>query len=311
MVKVTQRIKETKQPRGGYINPKTMEVRYLGGEGVAATFGGEVENIYPTLVGLAVDYLTRWSLDHRRSPNLPVSEHVFSFSLSGARALDKEFGTSYGARAADLCRLIDESREVNPNELTPPTAAAVLAAVELTSFDVAFHAGVHAFNRDAELAPDEITVQHIGTMIDRSLAFFRQYGPVTAHGFLAVGGDVSGIGDFVTADTLWDFKVSTQPPTIAHTLQLLMLWIMVERSDWNWQPLWNTTHLMSKEEWAGTWDLEAYLRDNHVWPDDLHGPAPTHIGIYNPRLNAVYRLAIGSIPADVIAEVARDVIGFE
>jgi hypothetical protein len=44
---------------------------------------------------------------------------------------------------------------------------------------------------------------------------------------------------------------------------------------------------------------------------DLHGPIPTHIGIYNPRLDAVYRLAVDSIPADIIAEVSRDVIGYE
>ena len=32
----------------------------------------------------------------------------------------------------------------------------------------------------------------------------------------------SGDGDFLTADTLWDFKVSKSKPTNKHTLQLLM-----------------------------------------------------------------------------------------
>jgi hypothetical protein len=33
-------------------------------------------------------------------------------------------------------------------------------------------------------------------------------------------------------------------------------------------------------------------------------------GVYNPRLNAVHRLAVDSIPAEVIIAVERDVIGY-
>ena len=54
-VSVTQRVRETKQPRGGYVKRTDMTSIPLG--------GGEEElgseNIHSSLVGLAVDYLTR------------------------------------------------------------------------------------------------------------------------------------------------------------------------------------------------------------------------------------------------------------
>lgn len=46
-----------KQPRGGYINPKTMEVIQCG-EGIESLHSEE--NIRANLTGLAVDYLTRF-----------------------------------------------------------------------------------------------------------------------------------------------------------------------------------------------------------------------------------------------------------
>jgi hypothetical protein len=36
----------------------------------------------------------------------------------------------------------------------------------------------------------------------------------------------------------------------------------------------------------------------------------TDIGIFNPRLNAVYRLPVEAVPTETIAEVERDVIGY-
>ena len=54
MSSVTGRIKEVKQPRGGYIN-EVITVTQLSTDSVL----NDVENIHPSLVGL-VDYLTRF-----------------------------------------------------------------------------------------------------------------------------------------------------------------------------------------------------------------------------------------------------------
>ena len=61
-------------------------------------------------------------------------------------------------------------------------------------------------------------------------AFFDEYGPVVWDGFDFEGGYTdritSGSGDFLTADTLWDFKVSSYRPNPMYTLQLLVYWRM-------------------------------------------------------------------------------------
>ena len=98
-------------------------------------------------------------------------------------------------------------------------------------------------------------------------------------GFTFEGGytDVvnSGDGDFTTADTLWEFKVSKAKPKKEYTLQLLMYWRMG-------------------------------LHSKHSEFKNVK-----YLGIYNPRLNIVYRLDVTDIPGEVISEVEKEVIGYK
>ncbi len=57
-VSVMARINKTKQPRGGYIKPKDFNVFELN-DGIDLH---PEENIHSTLIGLAVDYLTRFTM---------------------------------------------------------------------------------------------------------------------------------------------------------------------------------------------------------------------------------------------------------
>jgi len=259
-----------------------MEVRYMAGS--AALLDLKDENIQASLVGMAVDYLTRYALGE--GEGWYQAEGAFSISLLGARMVGRE---DY---ARELCEFLNEERSQGSGRqggptvdymvpdlgdpvtgevytlkrVTVPSAAAIDAAVKLASFDSAFRAGVAFYNPDAMTTPDETTVEHITMMVARSLEFVREYGPITQAGFLAGDSD----GDFLTADTIWDFKVSVKPPTSEHTLQLLALWIMGTRR-------------------GGFKSIK-------------------HLGIYNPRLDVVYRLQVASIPADVIAEVSSSEI---
>jgi hypothetical protein len=107
----------------------------------------------------------------------------------------------------------------------------------------------------------------------------KKYGPVVKDGFTFEGGytDIvsTGDGDFMTSDTLWDFKVSNKSPTNVHTLQLLMYYIMGQ-------------HSIHKE-----------FRNIRK------------LGFYNPRLNAVYTLDVSAISSDVINDVSSNVIGYK
>ena len=71
---VTGKVKQTKQPRGGYINPKLFKVEQRADKNVL----NSEENINPILIGTAVDYLTRFMV------GCPVNE-AFSVSLKGTR----------------------------------------------------------------------------------------------------------------------------------------------------------------------------------------------------------------------------------
>lgn len=132
--------------------------------------------------------------------------------------------------------------------------------------------------------------------MNRSLSFFEQYGPIVKDGFTfesvnssedaykkmieskkgSYGGYTatveSGDGDFLTKDTLWDFKVSKSKPTNKHTLQLLMYWIMGQHAEQ---------------------DIFKSIKK---------------LGIFNPRLNTVYILDINKVSKETISIVENDII---
>ena len=249
---VTRRIGMVKQPRGGYIKPKTLVSEVLG-EGADAL--NPEESVGANLVGTAVDYLTRLM-----SGAKPAD--AFAISLMGAAVIgetEKAEGLLARVRGLD-----DESIE---------------SAVKLTGFDACRRASVMTYKPVEGINPDGPTVENVRTMVERSLAFLDVYGPKVLDGFTFGGGYTdlvsSGDGDFTTADTLWDFKVSKNPVKKEHTLQLLMYWRM------------------------GLHSVHPEFKDVR------------YLGIYNPRTNTASRIAVADIPGDVIAQVESKVIGYK
>lgn len=252
MCSVTQRISKIKQPKGGYIQPKEFEQTILEGGGIDDL--NPEENIAPGLVGLAVDYLTRFKSG-------TLAEEAFKISYMGATKV----------RQLEMYKqLISRIRGLDDDSID--------AAVKLSGFDSAYRAGVMAYRPVEEINPDMNTIENIRTMVERSLHFFKQYGPKVLDGLTFEGGYTgyvaTGDGDFLTNDTLWDFKVTKQKLQNKYTLQLLMYWRM-----------------------------------------GLHSIHPEYknvkyLGVYNPRLNVVYQLDVNKIPADIISEVETEVIGY-
>ena len=200
---VTARIRMVKQPRGGYINPKAFTPEQLGA-GMEAL--NQNENVNPSLVGIAVDYLTRFMT------GTPANE-AFRISLRGASLIKKE-----PAAQKMLSRIQGRDEE------------SIVNAVKLTGFDVCMRRNHMEYKPVEDINPDISTIENIQSMVDRSLHFFEVYGPKVLDGFTFEGGYTklvsTGDGDFTTADTLWDFKVLRNPLKKEHTLQLLMYWRM-------------------------------------------------------------------------------------
>lgn len=213
------------------------------------------ENVHASLVGLAVDYLTRFMSG-------TSVENSFKISILGAKIIKEEKKAKL--LMSGIKGLDDKS---------------IKNAVKLSGFDVCYRAGIMGYRPVDEIEPDAATTDNIRTMVERSLNFFKQYGPKVLDGFTFENGytDVvsSGDGDFTTEDTLWDFKVSKAEPKKEHTLQLLMYWRMG-------------------------------LHSKHS-----EFKSVKYFGIYNPRMNIVYRLDVKDIPNGVIPLVEKEVIGYK
>lgn len=198
-----------KQPRGGYINPKQLNVREF-------TAGRELhdvkENVSAGISGMAVDYLTRFL------SGTPV-EKAFFVSFAGAKRLHQE---DYAQALAKQIQGLDDT--------------SITSACRLVNYDAVFRAGVgmpgspYLLPKPESIMPDRFTCDNIKTMTERSMAFFDEYGPIVVDGMTFAGGYTetvsAGDGDFMTSGALWDFKTNKTKPTNKHTLQVLMYWLM-------------------------------------------------------------------------------------
>lgn len=251
MVSVTKRIKQIKQPRGGYINPKQFAVTELN-DGLDLH---PDENIHSSVVGLAVDYLTRYNTG-------ASAEEAFKISLLGASIIGES--TKAKKLLSGVTGLDDKS---------------ITNACKLSGYDVCYRSSPFGFKPVEEIKPDSSTIDNIRIMVNRGISFIKEYGPIVKDGFTFDGGytDIitAGDGDFLTETTIWDFKVSNKAPTNAHTLQLLIYYLM-------------GLHSTNKE----FQQIEK-------------------LGVFNPRLNTVYQLKINSIPQSIMDEVSTTVIGYQ
>ncbi|MDE5791900.1 MAG: hypothetical protein K2H66_00055, partial [Oscillospiraceae bacterium] len=207
---VTGRIKTIKQPYGGYLSPKEFSEIKLNDDKML--FGEE--NIHASVIGLVVDYMTRFLMGTPK-------EEAFKISLQGVICADRLFNLDVKKEA------LQYFYEIKEND-----SNSIINACKLVTFDVWYRNPIVALKSKTakETNPNEQTIQNISIMIQRSLDFFDNYGSIICDGFTFEGGYTptvsTGDGDFLTEDTLWDFKVSKSKPTNKHTLQLLMYWIM-------------------------------------------------------------------------------------
>lgn len=250
MFSVTKRIRKIKQPRGGYIKRTDFKVikRYNENE------LNDEENIHAGLVGLAVDYMTRFMMG-----TLP--ENAFEISLRGASIIKDNKNAK---------KLLDRIKGLDDESIR--------CACKLSGYDVCYRAGKEGYKPVSEINPDKKTIENICIMVKRSVKFWEEYGPIIRDGFTFEGGYTAiisaGDGDYLTKDTLWDFKVSKQELKSKYTLQILVY----------------------------------YLMGIHSKYDEFN--SIEKLGIYNPRKNVVYLLNISDISLDIINKVSHDVIGY-
>lgn len=266
MASVTQRIKEIKQPKGGYISPKLFEKIFLKTDDKLATS----ENISQSTIGSVVHYLTRFCLNKDKF-------NAFIISIIGAQLAEKYYNIKKAIKNAS--KLLEDIKGLDDQS--------IINACKLVEYDGWYKNPVRMMKycKKESKIPNEQTISNIKILIYRSLKFFEEYGPIFLEGirFGAVGGRDSGYTDtvnegeidFITKDTLWDFKVSKKDLNSNQTLQLVMYWIMAKHSK---QPIFN----------------------------DIF-----KIGIFNPRLNVVYLFNMNNLSQNIIKKIETKVICYK
>ncbi|MBD5390992.1 hypothetical protein HDR67_03200, partial [bacterium] len=269
----TGRIKEITQPRGGYIRPTEFKTIQISDNKIL----GE-ENIHASIIGMVVDYLTRFIMAKcttSKERERTILEKAFEISIKGYELRVKLFGEKVlkedKKQKVDLDSLLNLINGLDNDS--------IIAACKLTTYDVWYRNPMSAIMAKPaiEINPDEQTIENIRIMINRCIDFWKNYGPIKVDGFTFEKDGYTktvnaGDGDFLTADTLWDFKVTNSKLTNKHTLQLLMYWIMGQHS--------------KKPEFKNI----------------------TKLGIFNPRLNIVYIYDIKCLSKEIIKDIEDNVI---
>ena len=214
---VTQRIKSIKQPYGGYVRASRFETTELDDGRVL----NPTENIHPSLVGMAVDYLTRLM-------NGTFSADAFQISLLGA-----QIASNYTSDEKYLSEALFLLNQIHGLDDT-----SIISACKLVSYDVwlrnTSETALQSKGAD-DVHPDQATIENIRLLVERTINYFNEDNPITTDGFtfephgyteLVVAGD----GDFLTENTLWDLKVRKSKIDSKTSLQLMMYYLMGKRS---------------------------------------------------------------------------------
>ncbi|WP_051533686.1 hypothetical protein [Ligilactobacillus apodemi] len=205
---------------------------------------------------MAVDYLTRLVMG-------AFKPTVFETCLEGAAKVNEL------KQAKELLEWIDWLDDYS-----------IDMTCKLVGYDVAFKRGPKYFTPIDNIQPSKEVIRNIKIMVRRSKQFLKKENkPLVLNGFNFHGAYNSvikaGEGDYLTEDTLWDFKVSESKPTIEYTLQILVYYIL-------------GLHSIHHNEF------------NKI----------KKLGIYNPELNTAYTIALSDIPEKVFYDVSKDVIGY-
>ena len=249
---VSQRAHTVKQPEGGYLNQASMHTVELG-RGIGNL--NPEENVAPQVVGTAVEYLALM-------PTVGWARDVCAQALWKSEPIRKD------QRMYDLADVLGK-------DLEDDTILDFLMIASYLYGGYMDPATRVSFDRQAVSGE---TIANVRILAQRTRDFISRYGPLTAWRFTMNGGYTKtvsrGFGDYLTADGLYDLKVSNDGFTKEQTLQVLLYWRMgLHSTNPNFESV-------------------------------------KYIGLYNARRNVLKRISVDKIPESVILEVERDVIGY-
>lgn len=112
------------------------------------------ENIHASIIGMAVDYLSRINMGDTK-------EEAFKISLIGAQIIQQ---------LDKAQKLLKKIKGLDDNS--------IVAACKLVGYDVCFRAGINFFKPVENINPDKHTIENIRIMVNRTEIFIKEYGPI-------------------------------------------------------------------------------------------------------------------------------------
>ena len=173
----------------------------------------EISGSLASIQGMAVDYLVRFMM----SKNV---HEAFDISIKGAIAIDHMNGNNNEYH--NILRLLDG--------VTGLDEESIKNACKIVCYDTAYRRGPMTFQPPENIEWNQSLYSNIKILVERTLFFLEQKGPVIKDGFTFEGGYTDlvsrGDGDYLTKDMLIDLKVSKHSFSTKWSLQLLMYFIL-------------------------------------------------------------------------------------
>lgn len=285
MATVTQVVKRTVQPAGGYISPKQFELieyhlKDTPEEDLEDTnelIDLSVETTHPTVTGVVVDYLTRAMIDIARTGSASCTSKSKSLNIINHGAHLKNEMDKFEEEARKIKDLSDES---------------INAMCRLTAYDTYYRSGMEV--DPSTIYADPTTCEHIRLMVQRTLNILStrddgmiEFEPTFNGGYSEIVS--KGDGDYVSPSTLYDLKVSKNKSIDSkQTLQLAIYLILARRAVLG----------------IGIWYPTPFMHDRcSEYFADVE-----NIAIINPRYNIVYELKINEETEDVLNQIEQNVV---
>lgn len=276
---VTQLIKLTKQPLGGYVNLKLFKKD----KSKSNYIDSSTENIHPSVIGTTVDYLSRFIYTNEHTKNLSLI-NIFENDKSSFKTCfygyllfnNPSLKLSLEDNIKKFCNNLYLDHYKKIKDLSDES---ICSTLQITKYESVFRAG-YPPSDDYKYIPNQQTIINIRNIIQNILNWLKEFPPIhsgiyfTKEAFESSKVLGSGDGDYMSEDTLWDIKCTKNCNLKSEqTLQLLMYYILAKKSK-----------LKGMEKIK-------------------------YLGIFNPRWNVIHRCSIEDISEETINKVL-EIMGF-
>lgn len=214
MINVTNLCNEISIPRTGLIPKSCFEEECLNDNMILHVD----ENLSPAMVGLTVDYLTRFMIGASR----PFDIAQESAAVLDALKIHKYNNIGYVNKLIKSVKGLDD--------------ISIDAVAKLSAYDVVIRRNPREFKPAYLYEPNKNTCENIRIMTKRAINLLQYYNKsadmqtniIFQNAF---DGVIVGDADYIVDDILWDMKVSKNNFTSKQVLQIILYYLMSQNCD--------------------------------------------------------------------------------